>query len=445
MWEYFEPITKSRQRCLLCGQEICMNMSRHLRCRHPNAYKQYKSEKLRSTSVFVQDTLCHEESVTKYFTKISNARYQCIICSLTLVIPVGLYSNLKTHIETKHPDVFDQSDDENLHTLLDMNNKKLKTRNWVTNYCKKIGLIKYQCLVCNEVLRLRKGHFGNMIRHFKCKHYKIFDKETNKRNVTSRKKGSFRVNNNSSEKDDSTEVSEDNVDVNSSENDTNSSEFPKTTETTITKGVMTKSDGTSPEQNVDETEYVISTESNDVTDEDKVEYIEIDMISESNPDMEQIVSALCEKTVLGRRKNKTCVWNFFKAIDKNRLFACLFCGKTISIFPQSVANLRRHISHVHKKPYDIILKYEKTQENVNVKVPFTEKSDAKDFVNTYFDVEDDGNHNCKICSAVIMTIESDESILFNHIKEDHPDEIMSFVEAPSSSDESLNVIINNFM
>ncbi|XP_026759544.2 uncharacterized protein LOC113518765 [Galleria mellonella] len=430
-----------------------MNMARHLRVKHPIAYENYKSQTYLTRA-------SNGEGLIKYFKKLANSRYQCNVCSLILIVPTEINNNLKAHMETKHSDIFsaetnntDLQCDKNLDTLSNSKNYKMRSLCWVRKYCRRINVRRYQCLVCGSVLSLSNGSLANMKRHFKHKHPPIFDEEKNtttftiyevalptksEKNLTT----SNIVEENICEEDDHTEpVIEDSVDVNTDVNVTGLF--------TLSNKLETKKDEEPTIQNTNETEQEINTDTNNTTETKTLdEYIELALISESNPDLEQKVKELCEKTVLGKRKNKTCIWNFFKAIDEHRLYACFFCGKIITIFPQSVGNLRRHISLRHKKPYSIILKYEETQDNNPVKLQFksSEKSlqaETENFEKTYFDVDDENDYKCKICSMVVSCLDSDRTVLFNHIKEEHPDEILSYVETPST-DDSLNIIINDF-
>lgn len=55
---------------------------------------------------------------------------------------------------------------------------------------------------------------------------------------------------------------------------------------------------------------------------------------------------------------KSCFWNFFEMVEQDRVYKCMFCQKSVAVYPKSVGNLKRHIANVHKKQFDLIMKYE---------------------------------------------------------------------------------------
>ncbi|XP_059053516.1 uncharacterized protein LOC131847855 isoform X2 [Achroia grisella] len=435
LWNYFKIITSKRQRCLLCGIEICMNMARHLRAKHPKAYRNYKGE---SRAVFPnlvdKVTTCDRGWIKKYFTELTKSRYQCIICSIIVVVPIDSFNNLKGHIEISHPDVFDEvmnsNDslfDDDLDSSLQTKNKIRKYRSWVRKYCRRISVTKYQCLVCDNVLRLPNGQLGNMSRHFKCKHYSIFDQETNNKNTaiammddgllndglyvnndevslsTESGKSVIILSSEQNTYDIEEQVIEESADATSEINDTDLFVFVNKLETTTANDVrnetLIENDKYNIITEVTPSTDVIDTKTNNLPNIETVkQYIEIDIISESNPDLERKVKELCRKSTSGMRKNKSSIWNFFKAIDENRLYACLFCGKVMTILPQVVSNLRRHISLVHKKPYALILKYEEEQEKMQTSDKLL-NPETEEFDISYFDTDIEGEYKCKLCST----------------------------------------------
>lgn len=58
----------------------------------------------------------------------------------------------------------------------------------------------------------------------------------------------------------------------------------------------------------------------------------------------------------------------------------------------------------------------------------------------YFDLESEGQYKCKECSEIVQSTEEDQSSLFDHIKENHPDEILAYQE---DEDADFNIVIFN--
>lgn len=56
----------------------------------------------------------------------------------------------------------------------------------------------------------------------------------------------------------------------------------------------------------------------------------------------------------------------------------------------------------------------------------------------YFDIETEGQYKCKECSEIIQSTEEDQSSLFNHIKDNHPDQILAYQEEENSE---YNIVI----
>lgn len=56
----------------------------------------------------------------------------------------------------------------------------------------------------------------------------------------------------------------------------------------------------------------------------------------------------------------------------------------------------------------------------------------------YFDLEGEGQYKCKECSEVVQSTEEDQSSLFNHIKDNHPDQILAYQEEENAE---YNIVI----
>lgn len=56
----------------------------------------------------------------------------------------------------------------------------------------------------------------------------------------------------------------------------------------------------------------------------------------------------------------------------------------------------------------------------------------------YFDLVTEGQYKCKECSEIIQSTEEDQSILFNHIKDNHPDQILAYQEEENAE---YNIVI----
>ncbi|KAI5646679.1 FLYWCH zinc finger domain-containing protein [Phthorimaea operculella] len=85
-------------------------MARHLRTKHPNAYKKVHpfldknpiKGPLRSTS-WIKGSWGR-----KYCSRITGHKYKCNMCDTVLSLSNGMFSNMKRHIKSKHPEVYEQ-------------------------------------------------------------------------------------------------------------------------------------------------------------------------------------------------------------------------------------------------------------------------------------------------------------------------------------------------
>lgn len=68
-----------------------------------------------------------------------------------------------------------------------------------------------------------------------------------------------------------------------------------------------------------------------------------------------IKCVLKKKSIVDR--SKTCLWNFFECVE-GMTYRCMFCSRQIAISHlRGVGNLRRHVMRIHKKQYEVIVKY----------------------------------------------------------------------------------------
>lgn len=77
--------------------------------------------------------------------------------------------------------------------------------------------------------------------------------------------------------------------------------------------------------------------------------------------------------------------------------------------------------------------------NIIFPIPEGEEQETPlSFDKYYFDFESEGQYKCKECSIVIRSTEEDQSSLFNHIKDNHPDQILAYQEEENAE---YNIVI----
>ncbi|CAK1579138.1 unnamed protein product [Parnassius mnemosyne] len=204
-----------------------------------------------------------------------------------------------------------------------------------------------------------KGLYGNMKRHIRSKHSNIYEMEMQQLHGQSDDDGKDVENESTTEEEEEVleeeileqevleqdeefleEHIEGEIEMNS-KNDTEGAQSPIPEETAY--------------QDVDNLD----------TDSETNDFGEIGHLSISDPNLKNKIKWLSQRVVQGKRKIKTCVWNFFIPVVENQLYTCIFCHRDISIFPQNSSNLKRHLVVKHTEQFNLIKKYapEYNQEN----------------------------------------------------------------------------------
>ncbi|CAK1579137.1 unnamed protein product, partial [Parnassius mnemosyne] len=222
---------------------------------------------------------------------------------------------------------------------------------WVRKYCTTVGENKNQCSICQKVLKMPKGLYGNMKRHIRSKHSNIYEMEMQQLHGQSDDDGKDVENESTTEEEEEVleeeileqevleqdeefleEHIEGEIEMNS-KNDTEGAQSPIPEETAY--------------QDVDNLD----------TDSETNDFGEIGHLSISDPNLKNKIKWLSQRVVQGKRKIKTCVWNFFIPVVENQLYTCIFCHRDISIFPQNSSNLKRHLVVKHTEQFNLIKKY----------------------------------------------------------------------------------------
>ncbi|XP_028026102.1 uncharacterized protein LOC114239882 [Bombyx mandarina] len=100
-------------RCKFCSVMMKSNQARHLRAKHPKAFKQWKeSSKSFGETKYSKVVPSHQSArrgwIKDYLKKISEGKYECKICSTILKMPHGIYANMKRHLKMKHPLIYEE-------------------------------------------------------------------------------------------------------------------------------------------------------------------------------------------------------------------------------------------------------------------------------------------------------------------------------------------------
>ncbi|KAI5646678.1 FLYWCH zinc finger domain-containing protein [Phthorimaea operculella] len=231
---------------------------------------------------------------------------KCKLCSRKL------NKNMARHLRTKHPNAYKKAhpfSDKN--TIGPMRSTSWIKGSWGRKYCTRITGHKYKCNMCDNVLSLSNGLFGNMKRHVKSKHPEVYEQE---------------------------------VGGGKSDEELNQTKFGSIPEAGkfVTEFV----------EELGKTEYILD-------DPDPI-FPEPDtsFLDEKDPDFEAKIKYLVTKQTTKKRA-RHFMWNFFKVIQENRLYACLACNRRIQINQSSFANMKRHIMNRHKHQYSVMKKYMK--------------------------------------------------------------------------------------
>ncbi|XP_045767799.1 uncharacterized protein LOC123869105 [Maniola jurtina] len=143
---------------------------------------------------------------------------------------------------------------------------------------------------------------------------------------------------------------------------------------------------------------------------------------ESIVDEELRIKNLCENSAVGTRMTKSCFWNFFEMVEQDRVYKCMFCQKSVAVYPKSVGNLKRHIANVHKKQFDLIMKYEglETEKMISSAACGSEDPGASSVEIAFLSLDDDDTTKlkCSRCDVVLeCTEEKWDSVLIQHVLE----------------------------
>ncbi|XP_052748495.1 uncharacterized protein LOC116412635 [Galleria mellonella] len=123
VWNYFEELRYKSVRCKLCGTVMKKNMIRHLRIKHPSSFDEMEATRKATTFAGVikeQNKQSERRCWTKkYCRRAGDMMFACVICGVVLRMPDGLFSNMKRHIKSKHPDVYKSESEIAKKTLLE--------------------------------------------------------------------------------------------------------------------------------------------------------------------------------------------------------------------------------------------------------------------------------------------------------------------------------------
>ncbi|XP_026330476.1 uncharacterized protein LOC113237974 [Hyposmocoma kahamanoa] len=324
LWNFYEELGSTGRRCKLCSKIMSKNMARHLRLKHPKVYQQMQGSLEKRKKPAYEIPKSYKCWVKKYCSKIDDGKYQCDICDKILSLPIGRFSNMKRHIRSKHPCVYDQE--------------------------------------VNDLIGIRI--------------------ET----------------------------------VDTPDSDTK--EYLEDVEEFTNKSEEEGDENSAQEEADSELERVDSGT----------------VLNEADPNFEEKIKYFCTKPVSGKKRASNPMWNFFETIEENHLYMCLGCNKQLSIYPHNIANLKRHIKMKHKKQYEYMMKYLTSRKSCIE----SEEEAPLSFDKYYFNLESEGQYKCKKCSEVIQSTEEDQSSLFNHIKDNHPDQILAYQEEENAE---YNIVI----
>ncbi|XP_030030071.2 uncharacterized protein LOC115447218 [Manduca sexta] len=405
-------------RCGLCDKIMYGNMPRHLRCVHPKAYIQWQKEvnlhrrrqkELKEAMESRRIRKCFDgkkrSSLWEYYEDMGSNMCKCKVCGITMK------HNKSRHLEKKHPNVYRQylnerrTSEEVKPPAKDVSESRpWARRGWVKRFLRRLDDRRCECTVCHKVLRMPVGDNSNMKRHVRTKHPFYYQREVKAYREEQKQKkeiesGQFEVIEYLVEDLDSDDP------LLSTDHLINEIERKETN--------VTDSDKTDPETENELVDDEVFKDDSDVILNKSIEFVTLSL---TDPNIEEKIKELCVKDVAGARsKHKTCFWNFFFEIDDN-LYRCMFCEKDIVIFPKSVANLKRHISIMHRQQFELILKYAPHYDNCKKKkIPY---SDIDDEIKLEFEVLEHGCYKCKICSKFILCGDNSQ-MLTKHVEEAH--------------------------
>ncbi|XP_063827582.1 uncharacterized protein LOC135076979 [Ostrinia nubilalis] len=133
------------------------------------------------------------------------------------------------------------------------------------------------------------------------------------------------------------------------------------------------------------------------------------------------IQNICKKTIIGRSKSKTCIWNFFKR-GKDNDYVCMFCSASVKVYANFVSNLKRHLQSRHKKEYLVILSSAPMTDSIHQRRNRNNSDSCADisesFVKDNFDRLYNGSYLCKHCQSV-FECSGNLNILHYHIQDKH--------------------------
>ncbi|XP_013161555.1 PREDICTED: uncharacterized protein LOC106113372 [Papilio xuthus] len=373
----------------------------------------------------------------KFYEKNLKNTITCKICLTKMA-----RSNMVRHFKLKH-----QFDFVKTETI--KRKKSCWTRNkpspW-TKYSIEVGKNKFKCVMCSYILNMPKAH-GNLKRHIKFKHPRIYEKET-KENLKALLK-QLGVNSEM----EALKIAKDNEELieqaGNLEKHIDEDIVAVNTTAIVTSdsikemNPMNKSDS--------EKKHLISgINENPIVQEityrdNKIEkFGNFEYVNEDDEKFEEKIKWLADRAVPGRRYFKTRIWNFFNEIKKNHLYECKICRRKLAGWTGSSSNLKRHLALKHAKAFEIISNspnYTKISQGTIDKL---EKciiaSKVKTLDTSYFVNRGDNNYKCKVCDEMIYSDVPNSMMLFKHINEKHTEEIVGHIEKADSDDPEIRVV-----
>ncbi|XP_014361067.2 uncharacterized protein LOC106712906 [Papilio machaon] len=378
-------------------------------------------------------------------------------------------SNMVRHYKLKHQ--FDFVNTETKKKEKPCSGSGKKPSPW-SKYSIEVGENKFKCVMCSNVLNMPKAH-GNLKRHIKFKHPRVYERET-KENLKSLLK-QFGVNSEMEalkimkENEEPLEtdmalgeaeyleeyIDEEIIDDETAATVTSDSDKEKNLMEEgehVGKDLIVEADLLSkkkPGPNEDESPIV-----HEITyrDDDKILKIgNFEYVSEDDEKFEEKIKWLADRAVPGRRFFRTRIWNFFNEIKRNQLYECKICRRKLAGWTGSSSNLKRHLALKHARAFEIITNSPNFKKIPQGTIDKLEKyiiaSKEKTFETSYFVDQGDNNYKCKVCDEVINSDEADSMLLFKHINENHSEEIVGGIEEPvggiaepSDDDQEISVL-----
>ncbi|CAH2040249.1 unnamed protein product, partial [Iphiclides podalirius] len=311
---------------------------------------------------------------------------------------------------------------------------KLRTSStWVKKYSTEVGENRHKCDLCENILKMPKAH-GNFKRHIRLKHPEIYQVETE-----------FEAR---AEKEEGAQNMEPEYDVEYIE------EALESEDGVVEEHIedLKENAKNAPDVETSGSPVPEAIEYQDVGNLDSQpelkDYGDIEHIFENDPELEDKIKWLAQRVVPGKRGNAlTCVWNFFKAVEANQAYTCIFCYKEIRIFPFSCSNLKRHLATKHKKQFKLLVKYapEFKKKGVASLTKLLEQSNrsndvTKSFEASYFEGQGESRFKCRSCDEVIECKDSNSLVLFKHIHDKHGEEVISQLKDNVDDDEEFSVL-----